>query len=161
MFKILQARIQSYTNWEIPVVQAGFRKIRRTRDQIANIHWMIEKARKFHKNIYFCFIDYTKVLDWVGYNKLWKILWEMGLPDQLTYLLGNVYVGQEASCSLYGTTHWFRVENGVWPGCLLSPCLFSSYAEHIMRDAGLHELQVESRLPAEISTTSGMQMISL
>ena len=161
MPQILQARIQSCVNQEIPVVQAGFRKIRGTRDQIANIRWMTEKAWEFQKNIYFWFIDYTKVLDCVYHNKLWKILWEMGLPDQLTCLLRNVYVGQEANCSLYGTTDWFRVENGVWQSCLLSPCLFNLYAEHIMRNAGLHELQAESRFPAELSTTSHKQRISL
>ena len=94
MLKILQARLQQYANHELPDVQAGFRKGRRTRDQIANIHWIIEKAREFQENIYFCFIDYTKAFDCVDHNKLWKILKEMGIPDQLTCLLKNLYAGQ-------------------------------------------------------------------
>ena len=97
MFKILQARIQQYVNLELSDVQAGFRKGRGTRDQIANIRWTIEKAREFQKNIYFCFIDYAKALDCVDHNKLWKILKEMGIPDHLTCLLRNLYAGQEAT----------------------------------------------------------------
>ena len=96
MLKILQARLQQYVNRELPDVQAGFRKGRGTRDQIANIHWIIEKAREFRKNIYFCFIDYAKVFDCVDHKKLWKILKEMGIPDHLTCLLRNLYAGQEA-----------------------------------------------------------------
>ena len=97
MLKILQARLQQYVNCELPHVQAGFRKGRGTRDQIANIHWIIEKAREFQKNIYFCFIDYAKAFDCVDYNKLWKILNEMGIPDHLTCLLRNLYAGQDAT----------------------------------------------------------------
>ena len=105
MLKILQARLQQYVNRELPDVQAGFRKGRGTRDQIANIHWIIEKAREFQKNIYFCFIDIIKVFDCIDHNKLWKILQEMGIPDQLTCLLGNLYAGQEATVSTgHGTT---------------------------------------------------------
>ena len=103
---------------------------------------MIEKARKFQKNIYFCFIDYTKAFDCVDHNKLWKALREMGIPDHLTCLLRNLYVGQEAIVrTQYRTTDWFKIEKGVQQGCLLSPCLFNLCAEHIMRNAGLDELQ--------------------
>ena len=97
MFKILQGKLQQYMNWELPDVQAGFRKGRRTRGQIANIHWLIETAREFQKNIYFCFIDYAKAFNCVDHNKLWKILQEMGIPDHLTCLLRNLYAGQEAT----------------------------------------------------------------
>ena len=108
MLKILQARLQQYLNRELPDVQAGFRKSRGTRDQIANIHWIIEKAREFQKNIYFCFLDYSNVFDCVDHNKLWKILKEMGRPEQLTYLLGNQYAGQEATVrTAHETTDWF------------------------------------------------------
>ena len=105
MLKILQARLQQYVNYKIPDVQAGFRKDRGTRDQISNIHWIIKKAREFQKNIYFCFIDYTKAFDCVDHNKLFKILKEMGIPDHLTCLLRNLYLGQEATVRiLYETT---------------------------------------------------------
>ena len=97
MLKILQARLQQYVNCDLPDAQAGFRKARGTRDQTANIHWIMEKAREFQKNIYFCFIDYAKAFDCVGHNKLWKILKEMGIPDYLTCLLRNLYAGQEAT----------------------------------------------------------------
>ena len=97
MLKTLQARLQQYVNWELPDVQTGFRKGRGTRDQIANIHWVIEKAREFQKNVYFCFINYAKSFNCVGHNKLWKILKEMGIPDHLTCLLRNLYAGQEAT----------------------------------------------------------------
>ena len=97
MLKILQARLQQYMNRELPDIQAGFRKGRGTRDQIANIRWIMEKARDFQKNIYFCFIDYAKAFDCVDHNKLWKILREMGIPDHLTRLLRNLYAGQEAT----------------------------------------------------------------
>ena len=121
-------------------VQAGFRKGRRTRDQIANICWIMEKARDFQKNIYFCFIDYAKAFDCVDYNKLWKILKEMGIPDHLTCLLRNLYVSQEATVRTgHGTTDWFQIRKGVHQGCILSPCLFNFYAEYIMRNAGLEE----------------------
>ena len=108
MLKILQARLQQYMNWELPDVQAGFRKGRGTRDQIANIQWIIKKAREFQKNIYLCFIDYSKAFDCVDHYKLWKILKEMGIPDHLTYLLRNLYTGQEATVRIgHGTTDWF------------------------------------------------------
>ena len=115
MLKILQARLQQYVNYELPEpVQAGFRKGRGTRDQIANIRWIMEKAREFQKNIYFCFIDYAKAFDCVGNNKLWKILKEMGLPDHLTCLLRNLYAGREATLrTRHGTTDWFQIGKGV------------------------------------------------
>ena len=140
MFKILQARLQQYVNYEFPDVQAGFRKGRGTRDQIANIRWIIKKARKFQKNIYFCFIDYTKAFDCVDHNKLWKILKEMGIPDHLTCLLRNLYAGQEATVRIgHETTDWFQIRKGVQQGCILSPCLFNLYAEYIIRNSGLDE----------------------
>ena len=129
-------------NCELPFVQAGFRKSRGTRDQIANIRWIIEKAREFQKNIYFCFIDYAKAFDCVDHNKLWKVLKEMGIPDHLTCLLRNLYAGQEATVRIgHGTTDWFKIGKGVRQGCTLSPCLFNLYAEYIMRNAGLEETQ--------------------
>ena len=133
MLKILQARLQQYMNHELPDVQAGFRKCRRTKDQIANICWIIKKAREFQKNIYFCFIDYVKDFDCVDHNKLWKFLKEMGIPDYLTCLLRNLYAGQEAKIRIrQGTTDWFQIGKGVHQGCILSPCLFNFYAEYIM-----------------------------
>ena len=125
-------------NHEIPDVQAGFRKGRGNRDQIANICWIIKKAREFQRN--FCFIDYAKVFDCVDHNKLWKILKEMGIPDYLTCLLINLYVGQEATVQTgHGITDWFQIGKGVHQGCILSPCLFNLYAEYIMRNPGLEE----------------------
>ena len=119
MLKIFQARLQQWVNCELPDVQAGFRKGRGTRDQIANIRWTIEKAREFQKNIYFCFIDYAKTFDCVDHNKLWKILQEMGIPDHLTCLLRNLYAGQEATVSTgYGTMNWFKIWKGVRQGCI-------------------------------------------
>ena len=110
MLKILQARLQQYMNQELLYVQAGFRKDRGTRDQIANIHWITEKAREFQKNIYFCFIDYAKASDYVDHNKLWKILQETGIPDHLTCLLRNLYAGQEATVRTgHGTMNWFKI----------------------------------------------------
>uniref|UniRef100_A0A4W2BMU9 RNA-directed DNA polymerase n=1 Tax=Bos indicus x Bos taurus TaxID=30522 RepID=A0A4W2BMU9_BOBOX len=142
MLKILQARLQQYVNRELPDVQASFRKGRGTTDQIANIRWIMEKAREFQKNIYFCFIDYAKAFDCVDHNKLWKILKEMGIPDHLTCLLRNLYAGQEATVRTgHGTTDWFQIGKGVRRGCILSPCLFNVYAEYIMRNAGLEEAQ--------------------
>ena len=129
-------------NCEIPDIQGGFRKGRGTRDQIANIHWVIEKGREFQKNIYFCFIDYAKAFDCVDHHKLWKILKEMGIPEHPTCLLRNQYAGQEATVRTgHGTTDWFQIEKGVCQGCILSPCLFNLYAEYIMRNAGLDESQ--------------------
>ena len=142
MLKILQA-FQKYMNRELPDVQAGFRKGRGTRDQLDIICWIIEKAREFQKNIYFCFIDYAKPFDCVDYNKLWKILKEMGIPDQLTCLLRNLYAGQEATVRTgHGTTDWFQIGKGVHQGCILSPCLFNLYAEYSMQNDGLDEAQV-------------------
>ena len=142
MLKILQARLQQYVNHELPDVQASFRKGRGTRDQTANIRWIIEKVREFQKNIYFCFIDYAKAFDCVDHNKLWKILKEMGTPDHLTCLLRNLYTGQEATVRTgHGTTDWFQTGKGVHQGSILSPCLFNVYAEYIMRNAGLDEAQ--------------------
>ena len=142
MLKILQARLQQYMNCELPVVQAGFRKGRGTRDQIATIHWIIEKAREFQKNIYFCFIDYPKAFNCVDHNKLWKILIDMGIPDYLTCLLRNLYAGQEATVrTRHGIIDWFQIGKGVRQGCILSLCLFNLYAEYIMRNAGLEEAQ--------------------
>jgi len=133
MLKILQARLQKYVNSENPDVQAGFREGRGTRDQIANIHWIIEKAREFQKNIYFCFIDYAKAFVWITIN--WKILKEMGIPDHLTCLLRNLYAGQEATVRTgHGTTNWFQIGKGVRQGSILSPCLFNLYAEYLMRN---------------------------
>ena len=121
MLKILQARLQQYVNCELPDVQAGFRKGRGTRDQIANIHWIIKKARHFQKNIYFCFIDYAKPLT-VRTTANWKILKEMGIPDHLTCLLRNLYAGQEATVSTgHGTTDWFQIGKAVCEGCILHP----------------------------------------
>ena len=126
MVKILQAILQQYMNHELPDVQAGFRKGWGTRDQIANIHWIIEKAREFQKNIYFCSIDYVKAFDCVDHNKPWKILQEMGIPDQLSCLLRNLYAGQEATVRTgHRTTDWFKIGNGVLQGCILSPCSFN------------------------------------
>ena len=133
MLKILQAKLEQYMNQELPEVQAGFRNGRRTRDQIANIHWIVEKAREFQKNIYFCFIDYTKAFDYMDHNKLWKILKEMRIPDHLTCLLRNLYAGQEATVrTRHGTMNCFKIGKGVHQGCILSPCLFNLYAEYIM-----------------------------
>ena len=147
MLNILQARLQQYLNCEFPDVQAGFRKDRGTRDQIANISWIMEKAREFQKNIYFCFLDYAKAFDCVDHNKLWKILKEMGIPDHVTCLLRNLYAGQEATVRTgHGTRDGFQIGKGVRQGCILSPCLFNLYAEYIMKDAGLEEEQAGSRL---------------
>ena len=144
MLKILQARLQQYMNHERSDVQAGFRKGRGTRDQTDNIHWIIEKAREFQKNIYFCFIDYAKGFDCMDHNKLWKILkeMEMGIPHHLTCLLRNLYAGQEAIVRTeHGTTDWFQIGKGVHKGCILSSCFFNLYAEYIMRNTGLDEAQ--------------------
>ena len=132
MLTILQARLQQCVNHEFPNVQAGFRKGRGTRDQIANILWIITTAREFQKNIYFCFIDYAKAFDCIDHNKLWKILKEMEIPDHLTCLLRNLYAGQEATVRTgHGTTDWFQIRKRVRQGYILSPCLFNLYAEDI------------------------------
>ena len=131
-------------NRELPNVQDGFRKGRGTRDQIANIHWIIKKARELQKTMYFCFIEYSEAFDCVDHNKLWTILKEMGIPDHLTCLLRNLYAGQEATVrTRHGTTDWFQIWKGVHQGCMLSPCLFTLYAEYIMRNPGLNEAQAE------------------
>ena len=141
MLKVLQARLQQYENHELPDVQAGFRKGRGTIDQIDNICWIIEKAREFQKNIYY-FINYVKAFDCVDHNKLWKILQETGTPHHLTYLLRNLYAGQEATVrTRHGTTNWFQIETGVHQGCILSLCLFNFYAEYIMWNDRLDETQ--------------------
>ena len=139
MLKIFQARLQQYVNCELLDAQAGFRKGRGTRDQIANIRWIIKRAREFQKNIYFCFTDYAKASDCVDHNKLGKIIKEMRIPD---HLLRNLYAGQEAMGRTgHGTMNWFKIWKGVHQGCILSPCLFNFYAEYIMRNAGLDEAQ--------------------
>ena len=161
-FKLLQARLQQDVNCEIPDVQNpdGFRKGRGTRDQIANIRWIIKKAREFQKNIYFCFIDYAKAFDCVDHNKLCKILKEMGIPDHLTCLMRNLYAGQEATVrSGHGTTDWFQIGKGVHQGCILSPCLFNLHAESIMRNAGLDEAYAGIKIAGRnINNLSNMQM---
>ena len=144
-------------NWEFPDVQAGFRKGRRIRDQIGKICWIIEKATEFQKNI--CFIDYAKAFDYVDQNKLWKILKDMGIQDNFTCLLRNLYAGQEATFRTgSGTIDWFQIEKGVRQGCIFSLCSFNLHAEHIMWNAGLVEHNLQSRLQGEISITSDMQM---
>ena len=142
MFKILQATLPQYVNHELPDVQAGFRKGKGTRNQIANMDWITEKAKELQKNIYFCFVDYTKVFDCVDHNKLWKILQEMRIPNHLTSILRNLYAGQEATVRTgHGTMDWFQIGKGIHQGCILSPCLFNFYAEYIMRNVGLEEAQ--------------------
>ena len=159
MLKILQARLQQYVNRELPDVQAGFRKGRGTRDQIANIRWIMEKAREFQKNIYFCFIDYAKAFDCVDHNKLWKTLREMGIPDHLACLLRNLYAGQEATVrTWHETTDLFQIGKGVCQGCILSHYLFNLYAEYIMWNIGLDDSQAGIKIPWKISVTSDMQM---
>ena len=138
MLKILHARFQHYANQELPDVQAGFRKGSGTRDQIANIHWIIEKAREFQENIFLCFINYATAFDCVNHNKLWKVLKQMGIPDHVTCLQRNLYTGQDVTVrTLNGTTYWFKIEKGVGQAYLLSTCLFNLYAKHIMRNARL------------------------
>ena len=141
MLKILQAGLQQYMNRELSDVQAGFGKGRGTRDQIAGIRWIIEKAREFQKNIYFCFIDKLKT-DCVDHNKLWKIPKEVGIPDHITCLLRNLYTGQEGTVrTRHGTMDWFQIEKGVRQGCILSPCFFKLCAEYVMQNARLDEAQ--------------------
>ena len=147
MLKILQVMLQQYLNWELPDIQASFRKGRGTRDQAANICWIIKTAREFQKNIYFCFIDYAKAFDCVDHNKLWKILKEMGLPGHLTCLLRNLYADQEATFRPgHETMDRFQVQKGVRQGCILSPCLFNLYAEYIMWNPGLDEAQARIKI---------------
>ena len=139
ILKILQARLQQYVNWELPDVQAGFRK-GRTRNQFANIHWIIEKERGFQKNIYFCFTDYAKTLDCVNHNKLWNILKEMGVPNHLTWETCMQIKKQQLEPYMEQLT-WFQIRKGIWQGCILSPCLFNLYAEYIKKNVGVHESQ--------------------
>ena len=144
MLKIFQARLQQYMNWELSDAKLGLRRCRGTRDQIVSLDWIIEKAREFQKNIYFCFIDHVNTFDCVDHNKLWKILKEMGIPDHLICLLRNLHVGQEAkviNITGHGTTDWFKPWKGVWQGCILAPYLFNLYAEYIMWNARLDETQ--------------------
>ena len=138
ILKILQARLQQRVNQELPDVQTGFRKGRGTRDQIANVHWIIEKSREFQKNI--CFIDYATAFDCVDHDKLWKIVKEMGIPNHPTCLLRKLYAGQEAIIrTQHGTTNWFKFGKAIHQACILSPCLFNFYAEYVMQNAGLDE----------------------
>ena len=147
MLKILQVRLQQYMNLELPDVQAGFRKGGGTRDQIANICWIKEKAREFQKNIYFYFIDYTEDFDCVDHKELWKILQEKGILDHLSFLLRNLYAGQEAAVRTeHGTMDWFQIWKGISQGCILSPCLFNLYAEYIMQNARLDEAQAGTKI---------------
>ena len=141
MLKILQVRLQWYVNWKLPETQAGFRKDRGTRDQIANICCIIEKAREFQKKN-LLLLDYAKAYDGVDHNKLWIILKQMGISDHLTCLLRNLYAGQEATVrTRHGTTDWFQVGKGVHQGCMLSPCWFNLYAGYIMQNSGRDEAQ--------------------
>ena len=163
MLKILQARLQQYVNRELPHVQAGFRKGKGTRDQITKIGWIIEKAREF-QNIYFCFIDYTKVFDWVKHNKLWKILQEMGIPDHLTCLLRNLYAGQEATVRTgHGTTDWFliRKRKKYVKAVYCHPAYLTYMQSTSWEILGWMKHKLESRLLGEISMTSDMQMVPL
>ena len=143
MLKILQVRLQHYRSPELPDIHGVFRKGRGTRDQIANICWIIEKAREFQKTIYFCFTDYTKAVDCVDHNKLWKILKEMGIPDHFTCLLRNLYAGQEAAVEPDVIVNWFKTGKGVHHGCILSPCLFNLLKDYILSTARLDESQTE------------------
>ena len=148
MLKILQAKLPQNMNCELPDVLAGFRKGRGTRDQIANIRWIIKKASELQKNIHFCLIDYAKAFDCVDHNKLWKILKEMGIPNHLTCLFRNLYASQEATVRTgHGTTDWFQIGKEVCQGCTLSPCLFNLYAEYIMKNAGLEKAQAGIKIP--------------
>ena len=158
MLKILQARLQQYVNHELPDVQARSRKSRGTRDQIANICWIIENARVPEKHLFLLYW-LAKAFDCVDHNKLWKILQEMGIPEHLTCLLRNVYAGQEATVrTRHEITNWFQIGKGIHQGCIFSACLFNVYAEYIMWNARLEEAQLESSLLGEISITSDMQI---
>ena len=162
MLKNMHARLQHYLNWELPDVQAGFRKGRGTRDQIANICWVVEKAREFQKNIYLCFTDYAKDFDGVDHNKLWKAVKEMGIPDHLTCLLKNMYVGQEQQLEpSMEKLILFKTEKRVQQSCVLSLCLFNLYAEHITRNARLDELQAGTKIGRRNINNPDMWMIPL
>ena len=162
MLKIFQTSIQQYMKHELPDVQAGFWRGRQTREQIANIHWIIEKAKEFQENIYFSFIDYVKAFDCVDHYKLCEILRETGIPDHVTCLLGNLYVGEEAIVrTRHGTTDWFKIGKEVCQGYILSPYLFNLYADYIMWNATWLNHKLELRLPGEMSSASNMQMTSV
>ena len=160
MLKILQAKLQQYVNCELPDVQPGFRKGRETRDQIANIHWIIEKAREFQKNIYFFCIDYAKDFGCVDHNKFWKILQQMGISDHLIYLLRNLYAGQEATVRTgHGTTDWFQIGKVVSQGVgYWQPAYLTHRQSTSCKMPGWIKHKLESRLPGEISITSDKQM---
>ena len=162
MLNICQARLQQYMNKKLPDVQVGFRKGRGSRGQIV-IYWILEKAREFQKNIYFCFIDHAKAFECVDHDKLWKILKQIGIPDHLTCLLRNLYAGQEATVWIrHGTTDWFKIGKGVWQGCILSSCLFNFYMQSTSWEMpGWMNHKLGSRLLGEISTTSDMFTIPL
>ena len=162
MLKILQAGLQQYMIWELLDVQTGFREGRGTRDQIADIHWIIEKATKFQRNIHFCFIDSAEAFDCVGYNKLWTIIKEMGIPDHFTCLLRNLYASQEATIWTGSeTTDWFKIVKGICQGCILSPCLFNFCAEYIMWNAELDESQAGIKIARRNINNLRYQMIPL
>ena len=157
MLKILQERLQQYLNQEFPDVQAVFRKVRGTRDQVSNIHWVIKKAKEFQKNFYFT--DYTKVFDTVNHNKLWKILKKMEIPDHLSCLLRNLYAGQEATArTRHEIMDWFQTGKGVHQGCILSPAYLTYMQSTSCEMPGWMKLKLESKLPGEISITSDIQM---
>ena len=159
MLKILQARLQQYINRELPDVQAGFRKGRGTRDQIANICWIIKKAREFQKNIYFCFIDYVKAFDCVDHNKLWKILKDMGILDHLTCLLRNLYAGQEATVRTgQETSDWFKIGKEYIKAVYCHPAYLTYMQNTSLETLGWMKHKLDSRLPGEISIISDMQM---
>ena len=148
-------------NHKLPDVQAGFRKGRGTRKQIANIHWIIERAREFQKNIHFCFIDHAKAFDCVDHNTLWKILKEMGIPEHVTYLLRNLYAGQEATVRIgHETTDWFQTGKGVHQGYILSPCLFNLNTDYIMQNAMLDEAQAGIKI-AGFSSVQSLSRVRL
>ena len=148
MLKILQVRLQEYMNWELPDVHSGSGKGRGNKDQIANIRWIIEKAREFQKNIYFCYTYYAKAFACVDHNKLWKILKEMRILHHLTCIRRNLYAGQETTVrTRHGTTDWFQIGKGVHQGCILSHCLFNLYTEYIMWNARLDEVQAGIKIP--------------
>ena len=164
VMKILQARLQQYMNWELPDVQAGFRKGRGTRDQIANIHWITEKAREFQKNIYFCFIDYGKTFVCVDHDKLWKILRETGISDHIICLMRSLYAGQEATTRTGHGTDWFQIGTRICQGYTLSSCLFNLYAEYIVQNARLDEAQagikIASRNTNNLSYAADITLIA-
>ena len=159
ILKSLQAKLQQYVNHELQDVQTGFRNDRGGRDQIVNIHWITEKARELQKNIYFCFIDYSKAFDYADHNKLWKILQEMGIPNHLNCLLMNLYVGYKATVKTqHGTTDWFHIGKRVCQCYILSPYLISTQSTSCEMP-GWVKHNLESRLSGEISITSDTQMI--